>query len=92
MKKRVIGKGSVMVDGENMDSLWSHRQAIFSPGEARVIVPQEQNLILPDDSVQRSPIQMIQVANATGVQFHPEFTPEFTSFLVKLMRSQLESE
>lgn len=92
MKKRVIGKGSVMVDGENMDSLWSHRQAIFSPGEARVIVPQEQNLILPDDSVQRSPIQMIQVVNATGVQFHPEFTPEFTSFLVKLMRSQLESE
>ena len=92
MKDRVIGKGSMTVDGENMDSLWSHRQAIFSPGEAKIIIPQEQDLILPDDSVERSPIQMIQVANATGVQFHPEFTPEFTGFLVKLMRSQLESE
>ena len=92
MKERVIGKGSMTVDGDNKDSHWSHRQAIFSPGEAKIIIPQEQGLILPDDSVERSPIQMIQVANATGVQFHPEFTPEFTGFLVKLMRSQLASE
>ena len=92
MKERIIGKGSVTVDGENMDSLWSHRQAIFSSGEATIITPQEPDLMLPDDRVDRSPIQMIQIANATGVQFHPEFTPEFTSFLVKLMRSQLISE
>jgi hypothetical protein len=35
---------------------------------------------------------MIQYENATGMQLHPEFTPEFTSFLVKLMKQQIDSE
>lgn len=106
MKERVIGRGSILVDGESIDSIWSHQQAMESSGEAKIlsgeakilsggvkiVIPQKQGLTLPDDSVERSPIQMIQVANATGVQFHPEFTPEFTGFLVKFMRSQLASE
>ena len=92
MKERVIGRGSILVDGESIDSIWSHQQAMESSGEAKIVIPQKQGLRLPDDSVERSPIQMIQVANATGVQFHPEFTPEFTGFLVKFMRSQLASE
>ena len=86
MKERVIGRGSILVDGESIDSIWSHQQAMESSGEAKIlsggvkiVIPQKQGLRLPDDSVERSPIQMIQVANATGVQFHPEFTPEFTS-------------
>ena len=37
-------------------------------------------------------IQMIQYENATGMQLHPEFSPEFTSFLVKLMRQQIDAE
>ena len=99
MKERVIGRGSILVDGESIDSIWLHQQAMESSGEAKIlsggvkiVIPQKQGLRLPDDSVERSPIQMIQVANATGVQFHPEFTPEFTGFLVKFMRSQLASE
>jgi len=64
-----------------VESFWSHKQWVFSPGDATVIA--EQGDIA----------QMIQVwNNAFWTQFHPEFTPEFTAFLVKLMRNQLTQE
>lgn len=82
MKERVIGPGMIQKkDGEEIESFWSHKQAVYAPGDAK-ITAQSWDII-----------QMIQVwDHAFGTQFHPEFTPEFTSFLVKLMRSDIDAE
>lgn len=63
-----------------IESLWSHRQSVIDSGETEVI------------SDTNSIIQAIKIYNAVGTQFHPEFTPEFTSFLIKLMGQQIEQE
>ena len=63
-----------------VESLWSHKQAVISPGDTEII------------SSSNEIIQAIKINNAVGTQFHPEFTPEFTSFLIKLMRQQIEQE
>lgn len=82
MKDRVIWPREIeMQDGTPISSLWSHKQAVYMPWDASMTA-QSSDII-----------QMIQVGDhAQGVQFHPEFTPEFTTFLVKLMRESIESE
>lgn len=82
MKERVIGPGVIRKnDGTKIQSFWSHKQAVYTPGDTEVI------------SQSWDIIQMIQVwHHAFWTQFHPEFTPEFTAFLVKLMSSQIEAE
>lgn len=82
MQERVIWPREIdMQDGKTIASLWSHKQAVYTPWDTSVIAQ--------SDDI----IQMIQVGDhAHGVQFHPEFTHEFTTFLVKLMRESIESE
>lgn len=85
MQERRIGPGEIVTNTwETIQSLWSHKQAVYSPGEAQIITQEDSW-----DGI----IQMIQIGeHAHGVQFHPEFTPEFTTFLVKLMRETIEAE
>lgn len=84
MQKRKIGKWKAITGKEDITSLWSHKQTVINPGAATIIGSWE--------NLRNSPIQMIQIENATGMQFHPEFTPEFTAFLVKLMKKQIQEE
>ena len=86
MNKRKIGKGKVKTEDTEITSFWSHKQTVVNSGDAIIIWKGT------DEEALNSPIQMIQYENATGMQLHPEFTSEFTSFLVKLMRQQIESE
>ncbi len=66
---------------EVFQSLWSHQQYVSHPGEAQVLWYNE-----------HTPNQIIKVwENAWGCQFHSEFTPEFCSFLAKLMKESLSS-
>lgn len=86
MQSRKIGKWRFETQGNEFDALWSHKQAVTDAGSATII-----GTGLWD--MQSNPaIQMIQYENATGMQLHPEFSPEFTSFLVKLMRQQIDAE
>ncbi|MFA6090841.1 MAG: gamma-glutamyl-gamma-aminobutyrate hydrolase family protein [Candidatus Gracilibacteria bacterium] len=94
MKERKIGRGKTYIKSEGnilfpkdvqvidpmIESLWSHKQSVTDSGETEVI------------SDSNSIIQAIKIDNAVGTQFHPEFTPEFTSFLIKLMGQQIEQE
>lgn len=94
MKERKIWRGKAYIKPEGnilfpkntqvidpvIESLWSHKQAVVHSGETEII------------SNSNNVIQAIKVNNAVGTQFHPEFTPEFTSFLVKLMGEQIEQE
>lgn len=66
----------------NLNSLWSHKQSVVDLGEGESLWWDNYG-----DN------QIIKVwDNAWGVQFHPEFTTEFMSFLMKLMRGTLEEE
>ncbi len=83
MSSRRIWKWHIdeSTNGWLIESLWSHKQWVFSSGDATIIAEQG------------GVAQIIQVwDNAFWTQFHPEFTPEFTAFLVKLMRNQLTQE
>lgn len=67
---------------EKFEALWSHRQAVINPGEA---------VVLGNNSHSKN--QIIKIGeNAWGVQFHPEFTASFMSFLTKLMNDSLTKE
>jgi len=67
---------------ENFESIWSHKQYVSNPWEAEVLWNNNHTLN-----------QIIKLwDNAWGCQFHPEFTPEFCSFLVKLMNESITSE
>ncbi len=85
MKERKIGPSEIVTKNwETIQSLWSHKQAVYTSGEAQ---------IMAQDDHWDGVIQMIQVGDrAHGVQFHPEFTPEFTAFLVRLMKDQISEE
>jgi GMP synthase-like glutamine amidotransferase len=66
----------------NFESLWSHKQFVSRPWEAEVLWDNW-----------HTPNQIIKIwENARGCQFHPEFSKEFTSFLVKLMQWSIEQE
>lgn len=66
----------------NFESIWSHKQYVSNPWEAEVLW---ENL--------HSPNQIIKLwDNAWGCQFHPEFSKEFCSFLVKLMSESITWE
>ena len=66
----------------NLSVLYSHQQAVVSPWEGES---------LWRDNYWEN--QIIKIwSDAWGVQFHPEFTTEFMSFLMKLMRGTLEEE
>lgn len=84
MPMRKIGKWTIETGWAVLDSLWSHKQAVTDVGSWTIIGEWK-----GDTSSQ---IQMIQYDNATGMQLHPEFSPEFTSFLIKLMREQILAE
>ncbi|MBW7954732.1 type 1 glutamine amidotransferase [Candidatus Gracilibacteria bacterium] len=63
-------------------SIWSHKQYVSNAGEG---------VALGDNSV--SPNQIIRYGdNSYGVQFHPEFSREFATFLVKFLSSDLKKE
>lgn len=91
---RKIGKWSVLLNTEgqgdklfsqmdkNFESIWSHKQYVSNPGEAKVLGNNE-----------HTPNQIIRLwENAWGCQFHSEFSQEFTSFLVKLMKESISGE
>ncbi len=86
MQSRKIWKWIFENDGNELEGLWSHKQAVTDAGNAEIIGSGLWDIEM------KPAIQMIQYNNATGMQFHPEFSPEFTTFLVKLMRQQIESE
>lgn len=86
MSERKIGKWTFETNGEIFEGLWSHKQAVTDAGSGKIIGTWLGGM------GSNSAIQMIQHDNATGMQLHPEFSPEFTAFLVKLMRWQIESE
>lgn len=86
MQDRKIGRWQFETGGNNMDALWSHKQGVIDAWSG--IITGTWLWWMGTNSV----IQMIQYENATGMQLHPEFSPEFTSFLVKLMRQQITSE
>lgn len=66
----------------HFDAIWSHKQYVSNAWEWES---------LWDNN--HTPNQIIRYwDNAWGVQFHPEFSKEFTSFLVKLMSSDLKNE
>lgn len=68
--------------GSNFESIWSHRQYVSNPWEAEVLWENE-----------HTPNQIIKLwDNAWGCQFHPEFSKEICSFLVKLMTESISSE
>jgi len=91
---RNIWKDSVFLNAEwqadklfsqmnsNFESIWSHRQYVSNPWEAEVLGNND-----------HTPNQIIRLwDNAWGCQFHPEFSKEFCSFLVKLMSDSIGSE
>lgn len=93
-KSRRIGLNDISLnsDGLNNDifkelgkhflTLCSHRQFVSKLSEGKS---------LGDNN--HTPNQIIQIGeNIIGTQFHPEFSPEFTSFLIKLMSSDLVKE
>jgi len=84
MPSRRIGSDFIKDEvGNSFYSIWSHKQAVYDSWEA------VSGIIRSHSDI----IETIQVGdNAYGTQFHPEFSPQFTSFLVKLMREQLISE
>ncbi len=86
MSDRKIWKWSFETKGMQFDALWSHKQGVMNSGSGEIIGNGTWGMWTS------SAIQMIQYENATGMQLHPEFSPEFTSFLVKLMRQQIQSE
>lgn len=86
MTSRMIGKWRLKTNDNEIDGLWSHKQAVTNAWSGKIIGTGLWGMGTS------SAIQMIQYENATGMQLHPEFSPEFTSFLVKLMRQQIESE
>lgn len=66
----------------NFESIWSHKQYVLDPWEAQV---------LGDNH--HTPNQIIKLwDHAWGCQFHPEFSEEFCSFLVKLMSQSIWEE
>ncbi len=67
---------------QNLTTLFSHKQAVLTEWESES---------LWSDSYCEN--QIIRIwDNAWGIQFHPEFTPDFMSFLIKLMKGDLEKE
>lgn len=91
---RKIGKANVFLNAAwqadtlfsqmnaRFESLWSHKQYVSNPWEAEVL-----------GNNNHTPNQIIRLwDNAWGCQFHAEFSKEFTSFLVKLMRETISSE
>lgn len=66
----------------SFESIWSHKQYVSNPWEAEVLWHNE-----------HTPNQIIRLwDNAWWCQFHPEFTKEFCSFLVKLMSESIWNE
>lgn len=66
----------------NFESIWSHKQYVSNPWEAEVL-----------GNNYHTPNQIIRLwDNAWGCQFHPEFSKEFCSFLVKLMSGSIWDE
>lgn len=91
---RKIWKGNVFLNtggqadkifsqmNENFESIWSHKQFVSNPWEAEVLWNND-----------HTPNQIIRLwENAWGCQFHSEFTQEFTSFLIKLMKESISQE
>jgi GMP synthase (glutamine-hydrolysing) len=66
----------------NFESIWSHKQYVSNPWEAEVL-----------GYNWHTPNQIIRIwDNAWWCQFHPEFSKEFCSFLVKLMSADISRE
>lgn len=66
----------------NFESIWSHKQYVSNPWEAEVLGNND-----------HTPNQIIRLwDNAWWCQFHPEFSREFCSFLVKLMSDSIWNE
>lgn len=72
------------LDNSTFWSLWSHKQVVTDLWPSLIQLWANNH----------SPNQIIKVdwSDAWWVQFHPEFSPEFTTFLIKLMREDLENE
>ena len=67
---------------KNLTTLWSHKQIVEDVWEWES---------LWEDNIWKN--QIIRIwDNAWWVQFHPEFTADFMSFLVKLMKNSLKED
>lgn len=67
---------------DNFTSLWSHSQYVCDVWEGVSLWENK-----------HTPNQIIKIGeHAWGVQFHPEFAPEFGEFLVKLMSLDIQKE